>query len=172
MQKFNMQAKTNFGRYMEQDTICNDKIAIILPFLKQFSKEHDAGTAFYEDITSLSGLSLYGPKWFYDTDEGKEVYELYRQNKVSIYTIKWAGASFVMEYGMPEKYANVRLGNYRGIIKNAFMVWGNQKFPVSLDIAKAVKDLCAAQEYRSVIYCAHKEEIERMLKQQVIQYQK
>ena len=146
-----MSEQNNLQRYQEQDAICKKNIAILEPFLKKFSEEHDAGTRFYEDITVLSGLSLYGSDWFYKSEEGKDWYKRYREYKVSIFTIKWAGASFVVEY----------YNKSSAEIKNAFMVWQNKKYAVPSDIVVAVRDLFSAQQYRNVIYAAHIEEIQR-----------
>lgn len=152
-----MVEKNNVKRYQEQDAICKEQIAIIEPFLKKFSEEHDCGTKFYSDITVLDGLSLYGPQWFSITEEGKNIYERYEKNKLSLYTIKWAGASFVIDY----KVITNPGGRFARIPTETFMVHKNMKYPVPLDLALAVQKLYKAQEYRSVIYGAHRDEIDR-----------
>lgn len=169
-----MKNENNVQRYMEQDKICKEQIAIIEPFLKKFSEEHDAGTRFYSDITVLCGpMPFFGTGWFYNTDEGKEVNKRFRQNKASIYVIKWAGAAFVIDYEMTGKYVNhIHVGDYISAIKNTFMVYEGKKYPVPLNIAVAVKKLYDAQEYRSAIYGAHRNEINRArigeMKQQIV----
>ena len=154
-----MVEQNNVQRYIEKSKVCEAKIAVLKPFLENFSKEHDAGTRFYNDITVLSGLSLYGPKWFNTTDEGNKLLERQKQNQVSIYTIKWAGASFVIEYDLTGRVAKPT---------NAFMVWNNQKFPVDLNTALAAKDLQWAQSCRDAIYAAHRAEIDRALNPQKV----
>ena len=141
--------------YAEQDKICQEQIKIIEPFLKKFSEEHDAGTRFYNDITVLCGpMPFFGTEWFYATQEGMDINERFRKNQASIYVIKWAGASIVIEYYFTE-------GIYAP--KNAFMVWKDQKYPVPMDVALAVQKLYQAQEYRSAIYGAHREEMDKIL---------
>ena len=164
--RFDMQEKTSFEKYMEQDKICNEKVAIIQPFLKKISEENDEGTAFYNDVTVLSGPGVSQYNHIYTNR--RDLFDRWKKGEISMYNIKWAGVTFVIEY----RAAKPALAFHRWNPSNAFMVYKHNTQPVSLDIAKAVKDLYDAQEYRSVIYGAHREEIESALKQKAFQLQK
>ena len=150
--------------YAEQDKICQEQIKIIEPFLKKFSEEHDAGTRFYNDITVLCGpMPFFGTDWFYATQEGRDINERFHKNQASIYVIKWAGASIVIEYYFTNFYQGKMYPAGTYAPQNAFMVWKNQKYPVPMDVALAVQKLYQAQEYRSAIYSAHREEMDKIL---------
>ena len=161
-----MQEKTNFERYMEQDKICNENVAIVQPFLKKISEENDEGTAFYNDVTVLSGPGTLEYNHIYANR--RDLYERWKKGEISMFNIKWAGLTFVLEYAEPKPATFF----VKRTPVSASMVYKHNTQPVSLVIAKAVKDLYDAQEYRSVIYGAHREEIEMGLKQQMLGKQK
>ena len=123
---------------------CELDKALIKPFLEKFSREHDCGTAFYEDLTVL-----YGPgasTYSYFQNKRKDVFNRWQKDEVSIYNIKWAAAAFVIEY----KKLNMVDGQlYLQPVRvphAAFMVHNQREYPVSLEIANAVKDLRLNQE--------------------------
>lgn len=149
-----MSEKTYKQKYEEQTKICDEKIAIILPFLKEFSKKHDAGTGFYEDVTILRGPGA--AEYNYLRDNHQELFNRWQQGKVSMFNIKGAGLTFVLEYKLvPDAayvYKDTILTNPVYVPANAYTFYKHQSQPVSLEIAKAVKDLYTAQEYRSALY--------------------
>ena len=149
-----MQEKTYKEKYDEQTKICDAKIAIIQPFLKQFAVTHNEGTGFYEDVTVLCGPG--GMEYNYIRDNRKDLFERWQKGEVSIYNIKWAGLTFVIDY----KFSHTGIFEYHGqkFAKpvytpiNATAIYKHNEQPVNLDLAIAVKDLYNAQEYRSALY--------------------
>ena len=142
-----MAEKTYNEKYAELDKICNDKIAILEPFLKKMSQQHDAGTGFYEDITVLSGPSFEEYNHF--VENRRDTYDRWKRGEVSIFNIKFAGVVFVIEY---QNATDPRGILQRRVPSNAFMVYKHRTYPVSLNIATAVQDLYHAQEYRGILW--------------------
>jgi len=158
-----MTEKSCTQRYAETDANCNKQIAIIEPFLKRFSQEHDCGTCFYTDITALSGTSASGYKYF--KEKHPDLFNRWQKGEVSVYNIKWAGATFVTDYKQTKFYNGQLFINPIKIPIHSFMIHENKEYPVSTYLAEAVKELHAAQEYRGAIYGAHRAEIESYLNQ-------
>lgn len=130
--------------YKNQDKICRDKVAIIQPFLKSFAENHNEGTGFYSDVTILCGPGQVN--YDYLMNGLPELYKSWQNGKVSIFNVKWAGLTFVLEYDN-----KVQLGWHPRPI-GAFMVYEGRKLEAPFDVAVAVKDLYSAQEYRSALY--------------------
>ncbi|MBO7645231.1 MAG: hypothetical protein J6S57_02935 [Alphaproteobacteria bacterium] len=149
-----MSEKTYEQKYNEQTKICDEKIAIIQPFLKQLAEQNDEGTGFYEDVTVLRGPG--GAEYNHFRDNMQNVFESWKRGKISIFNIKWSGLSFVLEYKLlPDAayvYKGAILTNPVYVPTKAYMVYKHQTQPVSLELAKAVKDLHSAQEYRGALY--------------------
>ena len=142
-----MAEKTYEQKYAEQEKICNEKIAIIEPLLRDRSKKYDAGTRFYEDITILCGPGMCEHNHF--IENRKDVYDRWKNGEVSIFNAKWAGVAFVIEY---KKTMDARGILPRREPSNAFMVYEHKTLPLPLNVAVAVKDLYQAQEYRSALW--------------------
>ena len=157
-----MTETNNVKRYNEMDKKCEQLVASVEPFLKEFSKAHDCGTCFYDDITVLAGPSA--SEYNYFQNNRPELLKDWQRGLVSIYNIKWAGVAFVIEY---KNFFIDEQGRLlpRPIRKpvNAFMVYNHNEYHVPFTLANEVKDLYAAQEYRNAIYGAHRTEIERAM---------
>jgi len=152
----NMSEKNYVEKYAIEDKICNEKVAIVQPFLKNLSEQHDAGTAFYEDITVLSGPGQVEFNYFYKNR--KDLFDRWQKGEVSIYNIKWAGVAFVIEYAKIHSIDRKTFANPVYKPANAFIVYKHREYPVDLDTATAVKDLHHAQEYRSILWgCMHRQ---------------
>lgn len=149
-----MAEKTRKQIYEEQNKICNANIAIIEPFLKKMSKQYDAGTRFYEDVTILYGPGISEYNHF--VENRKDFYNRWKNGEVSIFNVKRAGVAFAIEY---KEKTNMQSFLERCTPAHAFMVYKHHALPVSLDIATAVRDLYYAQEYRKVVWCAMREHI-------------
>ena len=123
--------------YFEQDRLVEKYTAIVQPWLTDFAKNRpEIGTAFYSDVTILTGPH---DDYFWNNIKGQKLNELYQSGKISIYYVKYAGASFIIEYNF-------------GNMRNAYFMYKGATFYVPMDIAIAVKKLYEAQEYRSAIY--------------------
>ena len=133
-----MAEKTYAEKYAEQNNVLEKNIAVIRPFLKKISEQYDAGTNFYNDIAILSGPSITEYNHFYENR--RDLYNRWQKGEVLIYNVKWAGATFVIECSPINKPSS------------AYMVYKHNNHPVPLDVAVAIKNLYAAQEYRSILY--------------------
>jgi len=149
-----MSNKSYEQKYTEQTKICDENIAIIQPFLKEFGQKHDAGTGFYEDVTVLAGPG--DAEYNHFRDERKDVFDRWQKGETSIYNIRWSGLTFIIEYKFDRNviYENKGQKIMRPIYvpSKSMMVYKHQEQPVSLKIALAVQNLFSAQEYRSALY--------------------
>lgn len=144
--------------YDEQDRLVRENTLVVKPWLERFAKEYNEthpgyiGTCFYTDVTILSGPH---DNYFWNTDAGKKLNADYQKGKISIYYVKGADAHFIIEN-------NRRMGVGRWgdqlvempIITpvDAYFMWQGRRYPVSLDVAVAAKNLYSAQEYRGVLW--------------------
>ena len=158
-----MPEKTYKEKYDEQTKICEEKIAIIQPFLKKFAKEHNEGTGFYEDITVLSGPG--GAEYNYVRDNLKDLFDRWKQGQISMHNIKWSGLTFALEYKFSHngifEYQGKRFTNPVYVPVRATMVYKHKEQPVDLKLATAVQDLYKAQEYRGILYACMSEQERR-----------
>ena len=125
----------------EQKKANNPNVVILENFLKNLGQKNDEGTQFYSDVTIV-----YGPGQIehdYIQKEHKDLFKGWVKGEVSMFNVKWAGVSFIIEY---------TLNAGKGIRPawtpcNAFMVYKHKMSPVSLNIALAAKDLYREQRY-------------------------
>ena len=143
-----MTEKTYHQKYQEQDEICNQNIAILKPFLKRFAEQHNEGTGFYEDITILKGAGNVT----YDIIEKEhpDWIQKWQKGAISIFNVKWGGLTFVTENTVIETDGKMTLQPKTTMIYKSKTE--HLEEPADPVIAKAVKDLYVAQEYRSVLY--------------------
>lgn len=125
----------------EQNKVLNPNVAIVENFLKNLGKKNDEGTQFYSDVTIL-----YGPGQIehdYIQKEHKDLFKSWVKGEVSMFNVKCAGVSFIIEYTL-----NAGKGIRPALTPcQAFMVYKHQMSPVSLNIALAAKDLYREQRY-------------------------
>ena len=152
-----MAEKTYEQKYQEQDRLVKQNMALVQPFLKEFSETYDLGTGYYEDVTILAGPHK---NFFWNTEVGKKYRALYEAGKVGIYCVKWGNGAFIIDY----KFDGDRIYRYKDQLfkapsftpVNACFLHDAKHYPVSMDVALAAKDLYSAQVYRGVLYdCIH-----------------
>ena len=142
--------------YDEQDQLVQKNTAIVQPWLKDFAKDKpEIGTSFYTDVTILSGPHS---NYFWNDPHGKELRERHHtKGDISIYYVKGAGASFIIEYKFD---GNAIYKTKTGVLFrgphytpiNSYFLYKGQQYPVPMEIATAAGDLYKAQEYRGVLW--------------------
>lgn len=159
-----MTDKTYKQKMAEAQTRIDKNMAIVEPFLRNFRAEYNQkhgegyiGTCFCEDVTILSGPAQINYEYF--QNKRRNLYEDWRKGGAFLYNVKYAGATFAIETKKVHAItagASVQLfPTPMTVPERAFMVYENREYPVSLDIAKAVKSLYDAQEYMSIVHGAH-----------------
>ncbi|MBO7508909.1 MAG: hypothetical protein J6T57_01360 [Alphaproteobacteria bacterium] len=146
--------------YEKQDAICKAKMAVVQPWLEQFAKEYnethpgEIGTGFYDDVVILRGP--HDDKFFWKTAEGNKLRERNLKGEISIVSVRWSGAAFVIEY----KFEGNKIYEYQGQLFQApkwapvasDFIYEGKHYSVPLDVALAAKELHAADEYRGVLW--------------------
>ena len=150
--------------YLEQDRLVRENTLVVQSWLENFAKARpeEIGTAFYSDVTILSGP--HG-NYFWNTDAGKELNKRYQSGEIEIYCVKWADASFIIEY----KFDGDRFYRYRDMLftarhktaVDAYFLYNGRRFSVPMDVVTAAKNLYSAQEYRSVLFANLRDKAER-----------
>lgn len=147
-----MTEKTYEQKYQEQDRLVQENMALVQPFLKNFSETYDLGTGFYEDVIICSGPHS---NFFWNTEMGNKYRSLYEAGKIGIYCLRWGDGAFIIDY----KFDGNRIYRYKDQLfqaphstpVNAYFLHDAKQYPVSMGVALAAKDLYLAQTYRGVL---------------------
>lgn len=161
-----MSEKNHVEEYKKAVEKVKQRILDIKPFLENFSREHDGGTGFYEDITILSGPSVNEYNFF--KEKFPDLFELSVKppkddRSVSVYNLKFGGATFVLEYKKVFAPNDVYKVAPKWELLDSFMLYKHIKYPLPKYIAESIKQLYWEQEGRSAIYGAHREEIDKAM---------